>query len=219
MLLMTHASTEGPPTLVFLTQSPVESLHFCLCFGECKIVFMPLWRLNLCFASPREVLHNQILLALGCQILWEFIVPLLNLQGGKPGVHNLHDSERTSWDYCSPVGGSPTRQIWAWFLEIVPPPTICCRFFLSSGCGLFFLRWVPASSCQCCSTTSLPWCSQRRDECMPFYQETLVILFALYFALHVSSLYVWVLPSGIQGNSKGWRRSREIYLFRNIKRH
>ena len=105
--------------------------------------------------------------------MWEFIVPLPDIQGGKPGVHNLHNSERTSLgllfssEWVTQPGGMGFD-----FIMIALLLQSRCGFFVF-GCGLSFLGGFQCPPVNGCSTTSCNFGAFKEgDVYTPFCQET-----------------------------------------------
>ena len=106
--------------------------------------------------------------------MWEFIVPLPDIQGGKPGVHNLHNSERTSLGLLfSSEWVTHQADMGLDFMEIAPHLPFHCRFFFVFGCGLSFLGGFQCPPVNGCSTTSCNFGAFKEgDVYTPFCQET-----------------------------------------------
>ena len=112
-------------------------------------------RLECCFPQSWKVLSSNLAFLQG-QIPWRFPDLLSERQAGKPdvGFRTFTAVGELLWYYGSPVCGSPTWQGWGLtLLRLLPsafslwlPPCLCI-------CGIFFW-WVPASSCDGCSTVS-----------------------------------------------------------------
>ena len=112
--LPTYTTTGAPPTLAGGSGSVAYGItipfswvlvwtSFCLC--PPKTLFAPvLWQS-----------YNQIFLAINqSQIPWGFLVPLPDLQTGKPdmGLKTFTTVGELLWYYCSPVYRLPTWPVW-----------------------------------------------------------------------------------------------------------
>ena len=108
------ASAGDPPTLAgrsgsvscgVTSPSPLVLMHTLLCAPSKSGVSVS--------PSPVEVLQSNPT-SLQSLILWEFLLPLLDIQVGKPymGLRTFTPVGGLLWHNCSPVCESPTQQLW-----------------------------------------------------------------------------------------------------------
>ena len=155
-VLVPAVSHSYPPPLqetlhhwqIGLVQSPMASLllplgpnvHTTLCVPSKSGVSV----------SPRpvEVLQSNSA-SLQSLILWEFLLPLLDPQVGKPdvGLRTFTPVGRLLWHNCSPVCDSSTQRLWDLILLwLCPSYRLIAASPLSLDVGYLYW-WVPVSSC------------------------------------------------------------------------
>ena len=141
--IATHAltcdSTRAFPTLVSLIQSPV-GLRFLSPGSWCFVLFLPPSKCGVSVSpSPVELLQSNPT-GLQSQIPWEFLVPLLDPQAGKPDVRaqNLHNCGRISLVLFSNFWVANPLCMGFDFIMIVLLLPSHCSFFFASGCDVYF---------------------------------------------------------------------------------
>ena len=131
---------------------------FSFLLGHCSFLLGPDAHTTLCVPSksgvsvspsPVKVLQSYPT-RLQSLILWEFFLPLLDPQVGKPdvGLRTFTPVGGLLWYNCSPVCESThTVDMESHFIVIAPLLPSHCSFSFVFGSGISFW-WVPVSSCQ-----------------------------------------------------------------------
>ena len=176
---------------VVLVQSAVGSLLLCL-ESRCTQDFVCAlqdWHFRLPQSCGSLMIKNPA--GLQGQIPWGFPVPLLDPQAGKPDTsfRTFTTVGELLWYYYSPVSESPTWWVWNLILSWLHP-----SYHLAAAClwaqDIFF-RWVPVTSCQCCSTArcSFGVSQEEMNTILLLCHLELEAYFILFFFFNLTLLY------------------------------
>ena len=134
--------------------------------------------------SPVEVLQSNPT-RLQSLILWEFLLPLPDLQVGKPdmGLRTFTPVGGLLWYNCSPVFESPTQQLWDLILLWLSPSYhLILVFPLSLDVEYFFgeFQCLPVDGC---SAVSCDYGALARGSDHTFFYSTILNQFPI--SLHI----------------------------------